>query len=48
MANQNNSIGNTKPEDVPQEGHGGSNVPGKSKRQGKEGNGAQKRKQQKQ
>ncbi len=37
----------TNPEEVPQEGHGGSNARGTQKTQGKEGNGAQKRQQQK-
>ena len=32
----------TDPSSVPQEGHGGTNAPGEAKRQGKEGNGAQK------
>ncbi len=34
-------------EQAPQEGHGGSNVKDTSSKQGKEGNGAQKRQQQK-
>ena len=37
----------TKPAEVPQEGRGGSNASGAGKAQGKGGNGAQKRKQEK-
>ena len=37
----------TNPEEIPQEGHGGSNTPGVQNKQGKDGNGAQKRQQQK-
>jgi hypothetical protein len=37
----------TNPEDIPQEGHGGSNVRGTQHQQGKDGNGAQKRQQEK-
>jgi hypothetical protein len=39
--------GRTNPEEVPQEGHGGSNARGVQNKQGKDGNGAQKREQQK-
>jgi len=35
------------PEGVPQEGHGGSNARGAQAKQGKDGNGAQKRQQEK-
>ena len=35
------------PEGVPQEGHGGSNTRGTQHQQGKDGNGAQKRQQEK-
>jgi hypothetical protein len=37
----------TKPGAVPEAGRGGSNAPGAGKTQGKDGNGAQKRKQEK-
>jgi hypothetical protein len=37
----------TNPEGIPQEGHGGSNVRGTQHQQGKDGNGAQKRQQEK-
>ena len=37
----------TNPEEIPQEGHGGSNGRGTPHPQGKDGNGAQKRQQQK-
>jgi hypothetical protein len=37
----------TKPGEVPQEGRGGTNARGAGKMQGKDGNGAQKRKQEK-
>ena len=37
----------TKPESVPSEAHGGDNSGGQRSRQGKEGNGAQKRQQKK-
>src|SRR3954471_1879104 len=37
----------TDPASVPREGHGGSNADGVEKKQGKDGNGAQKRQQQK-
>jgi hypothetical protein len=37
----------TNPEGIPQEGHGGSNVRGTQAQQGKDGNGAQKRQQEK-
>jgi hypothetical protein len=35
------------PQGIPQEGHGGSNSRGTQSRQGRDGNGAQKRKQEK-
>ncbi len=49
MATQNggNKIGNTDPTSVPTEGHGGKNTRNAPKPQGKDGNGAQKRQQQK-
>ena len=49
MANQNsgNKIGNTDPASVPQESHGGNNARNAPKPQGKDGNGVQKRQQQK-
>ena len=49
MANQNggNPIGSTDPASVPQEGHGGNNARNAPNPQGKDGNGAQKRQQQK-
>jgi len=37
----------TNPEGIPQEGHGGSNARGTQHQQGKDGNGAQKRQQEK-
>ena len=37
----------TNPEGIPQEGHGGSNQRGTQHQQGKDGNGAQKRQQEK-
>jgi hypothetical protein len=37
----------TNPEGIPQEGHGGSNTRGTQHQQGKDGNGAQKRQQEK-
>ncbi len=37
----------TNPEGIPQEGHGGSNTRGTQHKQGKDGNGAQKRQQEK-
>ncbi len=37
----------TNPEEVPEPARGGSNAPGTGKTQGKDGNGAQKRQQQK-
>ena len=47
MAKENQPGTQNNPSGIPQEGHGGSNARGASKSQGKEGNGAQKRKQKK-
>ncbi len=49
MANEKsgNRIGNTDPTSVPTEGHGGNNARNAPHPQGKDGNGAQKRQQQK-
>lgn len=47
MAKQNQPGTQKNLPEIPQEGHGGSNARGAGKSQGKEGNGAQKRKQKK-
>ena len=47
MANATNKIGNTDPASVPSESNGGNNARNAPKPEGKDGNGAQKRQQQK-
>lgn len=47
MAEQNRPGSQNNPSGIPQEGHGGKNTRGASHKQGKDGNGAQKRKQEK-
>ena len=47
MANDTTKIGNTDPASVPTESHGGNNARNAPKPEGKDGNGAQKRQQEK-